>query len=229
MSPQEPSSPGSVQVKMQKVETAEQQPKLNVNLVEERTDVIEPDLIEPIDPSVAASTEIHVTDDDNTISDRLEMPEIETTPIPHENIGSIVVNTEHLTTISPEGTYKSISELDGPVKVIEESVISPASESPKPLGAEIVIATEILEEQHTEHAEQQTDPVRIDAEKLTTAEKPTESSCKSMQTTPEPPKIDEELQTTPTKPDTFAHIEVQTSPIEMPDDIEKVLTINEEV
>lgn len=224
MSPQQPLSPGSLQVKMDKVESSEQQPKLSVNLVEERTDVIQ-----PIDPSVVDSTEINVTDDDNTISDRLEMPEIETTPIPSENIGSFVVNREHAANISPDGTYKTISELEDAVKVIEESVISPDSDSPKPLAAEIVIATEILEGQHVENAEQQTEPVAIGDENPNTVGRPTESSCKSMQTTPEPARVDEELQTTPTKPDTLTDIEVQTTPIAMVDDIEKILTVNEEV
>lgn len=220
MSPQQPLSPGSVQVKMDKIEAIDQQPKLNVNLVEERTDIIQ-----PIDPSVVVSTDIDVTDDDKTISDQLEMPEIETTPIPTENIGSVVVHTERLANISPDETYKTISELEGAVKIVEECVISPDSDSPKPLGAEIVIATEILEEQHTENAEQQTEPVTIGL----TGDKPTESSCRSMQTTPEPVKIDEELQTSPTKPDTVTDTEVQTTPVKMADDIEKVSTINEEV
>lgn len=217
MSPQEPLSPGSVQVKMQKVETIEQQPKINVNLTEERLHS------EPIDASVAASTDLHVTDDDNTISEKMEMPEIETTPIPA---------TESIGKISPDESYKSISELDGPVKVIEESVISPASDSPKALGAEIVIATEILEEQHIEDAHQQTDPIHFD-DKVSVS-KPVESSTKSIQTTPEPQRVfvDEELQTTPTKQQILTDIEVQTSPIAMTPDtttVEKVVTIHEEV
>lgn len=227
MSPNEPSSPGSVQVKMQKVENVEQQPKLNVNLIEER---LQSELVEPMDPSVADSTELHVTDDDNTISEKMEMPEIETTPVPTEQF---VISTEQMVNISPE-SYKSISELEGQVKVVEENVVSPESDSPKPMGAEIIIATDILEEQQTEDVHQQTDPINLNVEVV--AEKPA-SSARSMQTTPEPEKIliDEELQTTPTKQETFTDIEVQTSPIAMTPEVpetkvvEQVVTVHEEV
>lgn len=218
MSPNEPSSPGSVQVKMQKVENAEQQPKINVNLIEERLQT------ELVDPSLA-STELHITDDDNTISEKMEMPEIEATPVPTDS--QFVMSTEQVINISPEESYKSISELEEPVKIVEQSIVSPDSDSPKPMGAEIVIATDILEEQITEDAQQQTDPINLDVNVV--VEKPI-SSSKSMQTTPEPEKVDELLQTSPTRQETLTDIEVQTSPITMtPDAVEQVITINEEV
>lgn len=231
MSPKEPSSPGSVTVKM-KLDSTEQ-PKLNVNLIEERlqsTQLIEP--TEPIDRSVAESTELHISDD-NTITDEMEMPEIEATPIPTDNSGQIKMSNEQV--LSPAESYRSISDLEAPVKILEESVISTSSSSPKPLAAEVIIASQVLEEQHATDVEQQTDPTdqMIDVEH-TIARK--DVSSRSMQTTPEKEKVlvDEELQTTPVKQET-ADIEVQTSPdmmvsnVDIDDNIKDIEKTNEGV
>lgn len=233
-------SPGSVQVTM-KVDSDTEQPKLNVNITEEsivvgdrsdsskrnrkkkkrkeKTPTPEPS----IDPSVAKSIELDVEDDD-TISEKMEMPEIETTPVPKQ-IECV---------ISPDGTYKSISSLEGAVKVIEESVIPLDSPSPKLLPTEIIIATDICEEQQIEDAEQQTSPVQFGDQQID--EKPQKAAVdvdsRSVQTSPDvkqQPATDVSQQTSPIpKADQVEQenqteieittVEIQTSPISFGDE-----------
>lgn len=214
MSPKEPSSPGSLTVKMKM--DSDDQPKINVNLVEETLEVI---TTEPVELSVAKSTDVPMSDDD-TISEKMEMPEIEATPVPKEEIGDAVTQAEQISKLTPDESYKSISELEQPVNVIEESVISNQSDSPKPLGTELIIATEVLEAHQTEDVEQQTEPtndvVVVESTRVI-EEKPTIST--SMQTTPEPTKtlVDEELQTS-IKDDEVVDKEIQTTPVKMASD-----------
>lgn len=229
MSPKEPSSPGSLTVKM-KLDSTEQ-PKLNLNLIEERLQSTE--LIETIDRSVAESTELHISDD-NTITDEMEMPEIEATSILTDNSGQIKMSSEQV--LSPVESYRSISDLEAPVKILEESVISASSSSPKPLAVEVIIASQVLEEQHTADVEQQTDPTNKMANVDHTISQQKDVSSRSMQTTPEKEKVlvDEELQTTQVKQET-ADIEVQTSPdlivsnVDIDDNIKEIEKTNEEV
>lgn len=214
MSPKEPSSPGSVTVKI-KLDSSEQ-PKLSVNLAEERLQSA--DTIEPIDHSVAESIEIQVSED-NTISDEMEMPEIEATPVTSDINKKIIMNTEQVLDssldLSPVESYEFISDLGSPVKVLEEKVISTSS-SPKPLGTEVVIASRIVEEYQTQDVEQQTDQTN----QMLEVEKGNfivfmETDSRSMQTSPEQGKtlIDEEQQTSSIGQKKLIDIEVQTSPI----------------
>lgn len=222
MSPKEPSSPTSVTVKL-KLDSSEQ-PNLNVNLIEEHLI-----LSEPKEQSEAESIDAHVTD--NTISDEMEMPEIVASPIPQIDESDVksIMYTEKLVELSPDESYKSISELEEPIKIVEEGVLSSSSDSPIPLVSQVIIAAQVIEEQNTENAEQQTDlidQVHIDRVNVT----------KSVQTSPEKAKIliDEELQTTLTNPESLVDIEVQTIPI-VEDNVEKHLeiepkeTVHEEV
>lgn len=223
LTPKESTSPGSLVVKM-KLEQSEQ-PNLQVNIVEESVILPKeetPEVVESeIDPSVAQSVELDISDD-NTISEKMEMPEIEPTPIQIEVKDKPSVNTEHKSKISPDESYKTISELQSPVNVMEEAVLSPDSDTPKPIGAELVIPTEILEEQQLQDAQQQTSPteitetVKVD---LSQIEKPIVDS-RSMQTSPEV-KVDAVQQTSPVhqvddgnQTEVFVtEIHVQTSPI----------------
>lgn len=203
MSPKEsPSSPGSVTVKM-KMNTPEQ-PRLSVSLIEEQ--------IQSVGLSAAESVDLHISDDDNTISDQMAMPEIDATPILKETDEILMTSTEQLINPSSE-SYKSISELESPVKVVEESVISTSSDSPKPLGTEIIFVASVMEEQQTEDVEQQTE--FLEPSTNVDDSKPV-SSSRSIQTTPEQEKIfiDENLQTSPVREITNVDKEIQTSPAE---------------
>lgn len=220
MSPKEPSSPGSITVKMR--QSVSEQPKLNVNLVEERLDSKESS--EPLN-SELKSTDIHISED-NTISDEMEMPEIETTPVASNNDMKLIISTEQELILSSEGSYKSISELEQPVKIIEECVISSSSSSLKPLTSEVIIPSEVIEEEEQEipqhgqtiDAEQQTD-INIGSEK-NIIQKNVHS--RSMQTTPE--KV---VQTLPINEE--AAIIVQSSDNDIKPRIETTEKICEEV
>lgn len=224
MSPKQPSSPTSVTVKL-KLDSIEQ-PNLNVNLIEEH-------LLssEPIEHSEAESADAHISQD-NTISDEMEMPEIVASPqtLLSESGVEPIMNAEKLVQLSPDESYKSISEYEKSIKIVEEGVISSSSDSPIPLVSQIIIAARVLEEHYTKNAEQQTDLTdhqqHIDKENV----------ARSIQTSPEKAKIliDEELQTSLTNPETFVDIEVQTIQI-IADDVEKHMeivptkSVNEEV
>lgn len=240
LTPKESTSPGSLMVKM-KLEPNDK-PNLNVNIVEEsvitQKDVTPPKVESEIDPSVVESVELDIGDD-NTISEKMEMPEIEATPVPMDDKVSIQI--EQKTAISPDESYRSMSELQTPVKIIEESVLSSGSDSPKPIGAELVIATDILEEQQIEDAEQQTSPIQItDIKEAVISEKPTLDS-RSIQTSPDVKQsIDVTQQTSPVQQadggiqtEISVHeIHVQTSPIPIGDvemSREPIQTTSEEV
>lgn len=228
MSPNEPSPPGSVTVKM-KLDSSEQ-PRLNVNLIEERIQSIEPSEL-----SVAKSTDLHL-DDDDTISEQMEMPEMEATPTKKEVDDELMMSTEQLLDPSPIESYKSISELGSPVKIVEECIISPSSDSPKPLGAEVIVAAQVYEEKQTEDVQQQTElPVKNANDESSNqfhTEKPI-SSSRSMQTTPEHDKIyiDEIVQTS--LGEMNIDKEIQTSPIQMPEEnveiTDPIVKTNQEV
>lgn len=252
-------SPGSVSVTM-KVEPTEQA-TVNVNLVEEgivlagqteyddksstddskrsrkkrkkkdKTPTPVPTPAEPlsIDPSVVESVDLNI-DDDNTISEKLEMPEIIATPQPGDQI-----KHEQETVISPDGSIKTISDLEGNVKVIEESVVSSPSESAKPIATELVITTDVVEAKLVEDAEQQTSPTQdVTTEHVVVKEKP---DLRSAQTSPPaaPEVANVSLQTTP-EPETktkistdVVEIEVQTSPLPAGDEKAPVEVTTEEV
>lgn len=140
-----------------------------------------------LDPSVAESVELNV-EDDNTLSD---LPEI-VADAPEE------ILQEKETIISPDESYKSLApeELDNSVKIIEESVISSASTSPKPLHSELIMTTSVLEQIDTEDIEQQTSPTN---EETIVPSVSVSLDIRSTQTSPEERK---EVQ----------HIDMQTSP-----------------
>lgn len=207
MSPRETLSPvGSLTVKM-KLDKSEQ-PTLNVHLTEERTQSQKQE-----DVSAAQSIEMHVSED-NTISEEMEMPEMETTPIPSESNSNLIVEVENIAKISPD---ESFSELESPVNIAEERVISAASDSPRPLPAEIIISSQILEEKLTEDVHQQTDII----DHCSTFDQTSrEDFTRSVQTSPIEEKLLIDRQTSPTEQITFGHMEVQTSPINKSPDFE---------
>lgn len=252
----ESQSPGSVTVTMKVEPNAEPSPqKLNVNIVEEgiaerpsssddskrkrkrnkkkKTPTPTPPV--SIDPSVVESVELHVEEeeDEKTISEQMEMPEIETTPPAAVEPEATHVQIENESVLSPDETYKTIGsdEVDASTgaiaKVVEHSLISPASESPKPIATELIITKEILEERALDDAQQQTSPDPIREEiPMTSApvEKPIVET-RSMQTSPEaepahasqqtspeprPEQIEQQIQT---EEHVTTEIEVQTSPL----------------
>lgn len=239
LSPKEsPMSPSSVTIKM-KMEQNVEQPNLNVNIVEEYV-ISKPneekiDDSNAIDPSVAESIELSIAEDDRTITDKMEMPEIESTPVPFEQDQESSVKIEKQTIISPDESYKTISERKTPVKIVEESVIqSPASDSPEPLATEIIIATEILQEQQIDDAEQQTSPIE-DLQSSEQQGKIIEKSIvdsRSIQTSPEVKPLTDEKQTSPIQRNVElidvqnqteipnVNVEIQTSPIPIGDDVQ---------
>lgn len=237
LTPNESTSPGSLMIKM-KLEPNDQ-PNLNVNIVEETTIQQDTEKLETeVDPSVIESVELDIGDD-NTISEKMEMPEIESTPIQIDD--KMTINIEQKAALSPDETYKSISEISNqlPVKIVEESILSSGSDSPKPIGAQIIIATDILEEQITEDVEQQTSPVQI-GDTQETLDKPV-VDLRSVQTSPDVRQtIDVTQQTSPIQQvdggiqtDYSVHeIEIQTSPIPIgnaEESREPIPTANEEV
>lgn len=316
-------SPGSVTVTM-KVEPTEQA-TVNVNIVEEalpgqteyddrsisddskrnrkkkkrkeKTPIPSPEeeqIPESLDPSVVESVELNV-DDENTISEKMEMPEIVTTPevagdtgyepedkttleegdeieisstdktkkkkkkkkqkvkgnseegddtlIPKteddsrdgdtsiESDDSKKVKTEKEAAISPDESCATISELEGSVKVIEESVIS-ASESPKPIVTEVVITTGVVEAKCVEDAAQQTSPTQDTTEQIIVTEKPV-VELRSAQTSPEAqPQVVHIFQQTTPEPEEKTKTEVtvtevQTSPV--PEEKQPIEVVSEEV
>lgn len=245
-------SPGSVSVTM-KVEPTEQA-TVNVNLVEEGAMAGQseyddksstgdskrsrkkrkkkdktPVPTSSIDSSVEQSIELDI-DDDNTISEQLEMPEIVATPISQDEL----IKREQEAKISPDESYKTIPELEGAVKIIEESVISSPSDSPKPIATELVITTDVVEAKLVEDVEQQTSPVlNISGEE---AVRPV-VEVRSAHTSPQSPPvvINVSLQTTP-EPETktaveIVETEVQTSPVQAasPTDKQPIEVSTEEV
>lgn len=213
-------SPGSISVTM-KAEPDEPT-KVNVHLMEESEVVKDKTPTPSIDPSVEQSIELDV-DDDNTISEHLEMPEIAVTPVPADDD---VIQREQETKISPDESYKSMPELEGAVKIIEESVVSSPSDSPKPIPHELVIATDIIEAKQVEDEAQQTSPT-LNLE--TVGEVVTKHvDVRSAQTSPQTPTaaINVSLQTSP-EPQTktvvdIAETEVQTSPVQVGTPVENV-------
>lgn len=233
-------SPGSVAVTM-KVDPTEQT-NLNVNIVEEglslpgqtefdekstsddskrsrkkkkrkdKTPTPVPTPVEPasIDSSVQESIDL-VIDDDNTISEKSEMPEIIATP-------EGTVRKEEEVTISPDESCVTIPEREGSVKVIEESVISSPSDSPKPIATELVITTEVVEAKQVEDAAQQTSPTQDETADRIISEKPV-VELRSTQTSPEAihAVVDISQQTSPEPVNPLKteviEIEVQTSPL----------------
>lgn len=184
-------SPGSVKVTMKVEPSEQQQPKLQVNIVEEVTQQKFPSSVETpsIDPSVIESVDLIVEDDD-TISEKLNMPEI-------EPVDTVKVEVENV--VSPDETYRSIEtpSHQESVRIIEESVVqSPTEEAPK-LPAEVVFSTEILEEKAISDSEQQTSPIQIAGEEKPTITVTTE--VRSQQTSPEVKQgvSNAEQQTTP--------------------------------
>lgn len=329
-------SPGSVTVTM-KVDADEEQPKVNVNLVEEthvpvaivgdapiddssksdgskrsrkkkkRKDKETPSKEESqksatpeelsIDPSAAESVEL-IVEDDNTISEHMEMPEEQvytgTPPSDRDNVQetgyepidetaeedhkddqskkkkrkkkqkvkaiaddeSIVpksaedesrgddtpleseseggVKHEEEKEITPDESLKSISEApEDSVKIIEESIVSSPSESPKPLVTEVIVTKSVIEETLTEDVEQQTSPVEMDnvvveqkatvsqdVRSVQTSPEQKESTVEiSLQTSPEPiTQLEHEMQTSPTEQ---SEAQIQTTPVKF-DDEERV-------
>lgn len=238
-----PASAASVTVSMKVDSDVEQQPKLNVNIVEETVVVDDksdsskrsrkkkkkkektPTPVPSIDPSVAKSVDLDV-EDDNTISEKMEMPEIETTPIVFDSKEPKQIEG----IISPDESYQSIPSPDVIVKVIEEKVILD-SPSPPPLPAAIIIATEIAEEQEVGDAEQQTSPIQftegeqkaterpiVDTRDAQTSpdEKQKEAATVSQQTSPIPKadQVEQENQT-----EVFSTtVQIQTSPVQIGDE-----------
>lgn len=248
-----------------------------------------------IDSSVVESVELNV-EDDNTISEKMEMPEYVETPIeisdnliadcnpqietpvaeltledhvvsieeevvipslsplqksPRvDNVSIIAEQTEEVIrkeqeiVISPDETYKSISEdKDDIIKVVEESLISPASESPKPIVAEIILTKSVLEGIYTDEAEQQTSPTKQLTESADTSPpsvaasldvRSTQTSPEikhtpldiSLQTTPEPiiEQLEQEIQTTAIE---VSEIEIQTTPIPIEESDQKTLIVEQ--
>lgn len=241
-------SPGSVTVTMKVEPEDEEQPKLQVNIVEE-SQVVQPATSTPsIDPSVVESVELNI-DEDKTISEKMEMPEIETTPVQESDDSSKKrkknkkkkkkkssdtsdsdsankVLAEKESIVSPDGTYKSIetpSEI-GEVKIIEETVITSPTESAPPIGAQLVVTTEVIEATAVDDVEQQTSPVQIGEVATPLAQVSTET--REQQTSPDqkPIRIEIAQQTTPEpsiehaeqENQTELHvtdIDVQTSPL----------------
>lgn len=228
-----------------------------------------------IDPSVVESVELNI-EDDNTISEQMEMPEFVETPIqaitPNiaesnepiiadvpvvkedsiaedsikqqiseklpslkeilpEVISEDIVLQEQEAKITPDESYHSISCDEGnPVKIVEESVISSESDSPKPIVSEIVISKSVLEGVYTDEAEQQTSPTKqlteptdeepsstvalasLDVRSTQTSPEIKEMSLNiSLQTSPEPivEQHEQEIQTTVVE---SCEIEIQTTP-----------------
>lgn len=225
-------SPGNVTVKMA-VEPKEQA-TINVNITEElaadqtKSDASKrkkknkkkkpkektPTPEEPIslDPSVVESVELNI-EDDNTISEKLQMPEFESVPTDDQ------FKTEQQVVISPDESYASISEKDEPVKIVEEAVLSSPSEEVKTIAKEIVITTNIVETKNIEDAEQQTTPLpELTQEQIWITENPV-LTFRSSQTSPEPqPQVAQVSQQTSPEPSSAVQVDiseaqVQTSPL----------------
>lgn len=230
-----PASPTSVTVKM-KVDQAIDQPNLNVNIVEEYC-ISKPNVEKvpiSVDPSVVESVELSIANDDDdeddqTIADKMEMPEIEVTPLPVDAHGEVTIKTEIQAVFTPDGSYQTLSEVEpeGSVKIVEENLIQSPSESPKPLPVNLVIATEIVEEQQVEDVDVQTSPVQGESTPVEATEKPIVDN-RSMQTSPEVKAVtDEAQQTTPTPCVEVenqtevenVHVEIQTSPIPIGEEV----------
>lgn len=251
-------SPGSVTVTM-KVEPTDGEPsppKLNVNIVEEGMVEQPPNSNDSkrkrkknkkkktptppvsIDPSVVESVELHVAEeeeeDEKTISEQMEMPEIETAPSAaavEPDVMEVKVVSE--TVISPDETYASIAsdQVDAStgaiVKVVEHSVLSSTSESPKPIATELIVTKDVLEERAVDDALVQTSPEPI-REEMSIVSAPVEKATvetRSMQTSPdvEPahasqqtspePRVEQIEQQNQTEEHETTEIEVQTSPV----------------
>lgn len=98
------------------------------------------------------------------------------------------VRHESVVEISAESDLSSI-EVEPKVKVVEDSIVSPPSESPRAPMVELVIPTEVVELSIVEDEEQQTTP-RVPSP--TDAPEPVEQDIKSVQTSPQhQPKLDE--------------------------------------
>lgn len=259
-------------------------PKHEEAALESRDDVVvSPDGVgaisqkeDSIDPSVVESVELNV-EDDNTISEQMEMPEFVETPIQAitPNIAETkepiiadvpIVKEDYISEesikhqksvekssslkeslpevksennvlqekeakITPDESYHSIScDEENPVKIVEESVISSESDSPKPIVSEIVITKTVLEGVYTDEAEQQTSPTKqldeptdlttisnvtlasLDVRSTQTSPEIKETPLNiSLQTSPEPmvEQHEQEIQTTVVE---SFEIEIQTTP-----------------
>ncbi|XP_033149206.1 microtubule-associated protein futsch isoform X2 [Drosophila busckii] len=94
---------------------------------------------------------------------------------------------ESIVEISPESDLSSM-DIDTSVKVLEDAVISPASESPRTPMMELVIPTEVVELALVEDEEQQTTP----REPTPTKQFELQLDMKSVQTSPQhQPQLDE--------------------------------------
>ncbi|KAI8121925.1 Nesprin-1 [Lucilia cuprina] len=103
---------------------------------------------------------------------------------------------ESVLEIKPDSEVSSIS-IDETVKVVEEAIVSPDSESPREPIKEIVKPVDVIELSYVKDEEQQTTPRQEPKEEK--LEVPLELEVKEVQTSPEPPVLQEEvsIQTTP--------------------------------
>ncbi|XP_036328081.1 nesprin-1-like isoform X2 [Rhagoletis pomonella] len=105
------------------------------------------------------------------------------------------VKHEAITEISPESEATSI-EVDTSVKVVEEAVVTPDSESLREPFMELVIPTEVIEIAYVEDEQQQTTPREEAPAPAPVLEKPI-TELKSSQTTPEHKPKQEEISLQP--------------------------------